>query len=211
MQQINLNQPELWPKPIPFNVRQMAVALVALIVAAGVVIGLLVYDVDRRRAVLAGLEEERDAVQKELAARKAAQKQRQRRLKRLEEEVATLQKRLSGYQQARQAMERRLAAAGKKAALVRGLGEARRGRPDVWLTRFQLNGVGEVDVTLEGRASVPEAIPQYLQAVADQSAFRKGFFQDLSATEPEKSPEEGLQFESRTRFSLRDAQAEGKE
>lgn len=204
MQQINLNQPELWPRPIPFNARQMLLALLLLALVGGGIYGTLLYRVSDQQAALAVLEQERDAVRKELESRQRAHRQRQKALERTEAQVADLKNRLAAYRQGRRAMEQRLAAAGGKAALVRGLGEARRGRPDVWLTRFRMAGVQEVDVTLEGRARVPESIPQYLQAVADQTAFRRGFFRDLTAQEPEKGSEtvRRLEFRSETRFTL---------
>jgi Tfp pilus assembly protein PilN len=208
MRQINLNQPELWPRPIPFSARHMLLALAVLLGVGAAAYGTLHYRIASQQAALSQLEQERESVRAELESRREANRQRQQALERLEGKVDGLRSRLEAYRQGRRAMERRLAAAGKKTALVRGLGQARQGRPHVWLTRFRLAGVGEVDVTLEGRARVPESIPRYLQAVADQSAFRKGFFQDLSAREPEGG-DGRLQFSSKTRFTLEGATENG--
>ncbi|HKJ87832.1 MAG TPA: hypothetical protein VKA48_04935, partial [Gammaproteobacteria bacterium] len=70
-----------------------------------------------------------------------------------------------------------------------------------------LSGVDAVTVDLKGRARIPESIPRYLRAVAAQSTFRKGHFEDLSAKHPsEKEGGKGgrdlLTFHSRTRFHL---------
>ncbi|MFA9462304.1 hypothetical protein [Thiohalorhabdus methylotrophus] len=205
MQQINLNRPELWPKPTPFPARFMALALLAAGAVLGIGLAALEYRQEGAAARLEDARQERQRVQTHLNGLRQAHESRRGELSRLRKEVTELKDRTGTLRRARKAMERRLTAAGSKAELVRALGRARAGMPDIWLTRFALTGVDEVAVELEGRARIPESIPRYLQAVADQTVFRKGFFEDLSAEAPEERTDGLLRFSSRTRFKLDDA------
>ncbi|MEF8793839.1 hypothetical protein [Thiohalorhabdus sp.] len=204
MEQINLNRPELWPRPTPFAARTMAVLLAVLVAA---LVGLYVYQsyrVDRQRQALQAAEDQRDRVQKELQAAEEAHRQRREQLEALRADVADLKERIAAFREAEQALRTRLEAAGSKGELVRALGRARAQQDGVWLTRFRLAGVNPVRLRLEGRADPPEAIPRYLQAVVAQKPYSGGSFRDLKANAPEDGPGGGevLTFHSEAAFPV---------
>lgn len=199
MEQINLNRPELWPRPTPFAARTMAVLLGVLI---AVVAGLYAYQshrVDRQRQALQQAEDRRDRVEGELKGAEEAHQERREQLEALRSEVAGLQERVATLREAERALRTRLKAAGSKGQLVRALGRARARQDGVWLTRFRLEGVNPVRLRLEGKGARPEAIPRYLQAVADQKPYRGGFFRDLNA---QSDGDEVLSFHSEAVFPV---------
>lgn len=206
MEQVNLNQAELWPRPTPFPARSMGVGVAALVV---IIAGIYAYQtllIDRQQAQLAALKGKREQVQRQVAQAEQANRERVASLEALRQEVADLQQRIGLFRRAGSVLNRRLASAGSKARLARGLGQARSGLTGVWLTRFRFDGVAPVTVRLEGRALNPELIPRYLQAVARQPAYNGGFFQDLKASEIEDQALPGddpvLGFESEASFPV---------
>ena len=63
MLQINLNQAELWPKPIPFNARQMALTGLGLVLIAAALLGFLEYRIGAQQDALAAAKEKRQSAQ----------------------------------------------------------------------------------------------------------------------------------------------------
>lgn len=206
MEQINLNRPELWPQPIPFAARAMAWALAALLVAMTGLYGYQQQLLAQQKSTLVQAEDAREQAQQDLKAAEKAHKDRRAALEDLRQRVADLQRRVALFEQAEATLNKRLAAAGSKGELARALGRARSGMSQVWLTRFLLDGVAPVRVRLEGRSLTPEAIPRYLRAVSQETVFRGGFFQDLTASpakdEPGPNGERVLQFHSEAAFPI---------
>ena len=205
MEQINLNRPELWPRPIPFSASAMALSLGARLAGLGALSAFQSLRLDDRRQALAAAEAQRDRLRAELREAQQASQSRQQGLERLRRQVAALQERQAAFRKAERELGQRLRATGRKGALVRGLGRARAEQGGVWLTGFGLEGVAPVTLRLEGRALQPEAIPRYLRAVAGQEGYRGGFFSDLTANtpQPDGSRRDGiLTFQSQATFPV---------
>lgn len=205
MEQVNLNRPDLWEQPVPFNARAMALALGLVVAVLAVVYGYQGYRLGQERAALERVEAEREQVRARLEEVKSSHQRRLQVLEGLRGDVSGLESRLAELRRAEATLSRRLRAAGRKGELVRGLGRARAEQDGVWLTRFRLTGVTPVTLRLEGRALDPELIPRYLQAVSDQAVYRGGFFRDLKASSPKQdggAPPGFLTFESEAAFPL---------
>jgi septal ring factor EnvC (AmiA/AmiB activator) len=206
MEQINLNRPELWPQPTPFAARTMALVLGLVLAAVVAAYAYQGYRAAHQENALAAAEQERQRVRGELQGVEQAHAERRRALEALRGELSDLRQRVATFKRAERALTRRLQAAGSKGELVRALGRARAEQDGVWLTAFRLEGVSPVRLDLEGRALRPEAIPRYLQAVADEEPYRGGFFRDLLAN-ASKGDRAGagndhLSFETRAEFPV---------
>jgi septal ring factor EnvC (AmiA/AmiB activator) len=204
MEQINLYTPELHPKRLwfPANWTAGAAAGVALALAVGT--GYLHWRAATVSDALRDARRELETASNKLEAKRVQFQSRQQGVEELETKVSELRSELQALDGVGDILQQRLRAAGSKARVLKALGQASAGLEGVWLTRITLEGSAPLRVKLTGRTDRPEAVPAYLQRVAEQPVFREGFFQDVTVGDEAKGNSQGgpLRFEAAADFRL---------
>ncbi len=67
---------------------------------------------------------------------------------------------------------------------------ARQHVPGLWLTGFSISGAGEI-VTLEGRSTLPDLVPRYLQKLSTETVLAGTDFQVFRLDRPERDSKKG--------------------
>ncbi len=183
-QQINLYQPIFRKQEKVFSARAMVQGM------AGILAGLLVFYGFGAWQV-SGLEEQRvQAEQRRSEALARIESLRQLHPERTKD--AALEARVQQLTQELHARTQVLTQLGSGAeGNTRGFsthleGLARQRPQPLWLNQIRIAGGGS-DLQLAGSALRPEAVPQYLQRLADEAAFSGARFKHLQIVRPEKS------------------------
>ena len=194
-QEINLYRPELRPRRTLFPARQMALLVALLILGLAGLNAVSWYELDRARKRAANAE-------RGVVAAEARVEEMRRRfpVKKLD---PALKKRLSNRRDAlakNQDVVEKLASGyfGSVEGLSAHLeGFARQHVDGTWLTAVRIAAGGK-GVALEGRALVPELIPEYLDRLSQEPALETQVFSELSLQIADDGLANEVEFDVRT-------------
>ncbi len=167
-QQINLLQPSFRKQPKRFSATAMLYTCTVMLLGIAVVYGLGYWQVRGSPVNLARAEGQQSALAEQLqevsrsfGARAKSQF--------LEKEIASLEALVTAKSQVKDILERGVFANTEGYSKYL-LAFARQHITGVWLTGFVIAGAGE-QLTLEGRTTVPELVPQYMQKLSDEQTL----------------------------------------
>lgn len=176
-QQINLYQPIFRKQQKVFSTLAILQIAGLVVVGFGAIYGVGQYHLARLNAQIADLERQRDAASARLTQFTGQQQQQPaRRSALLEDQLRQAQRELDHKLPLVEAMEQRHR--GNTTGFSRhfaGLGRQRVN--GVWLTRIVVTDGGQVD--LDGHAEQAQLVPQYLQRLSREQAFRGTEFHSL--------------------------------
>lgn len=167
-QQINLYSPIFRRQEKKFSARAMLQAGAVIAAGIGLIAGLGVWQTFSLRADLRAAEEQSAKALKQLEETNRQLKPRAGD-KRLEEEVAKFETILAVSSQAQQELRRDIFGDSRGYSTY-FIALARQSLPDMWLTGIDITGAGE-SVELNGRTTVPERVPQYLQHLSSEKVL----------------------------------------
>jgi hypothetical protein len=182
-QQINLFQPIFRKEPKKFSAKAMLQAGLLVLLGVGLLYGYSQWQVNSLRLELARAEARQTAAAKRLdeMSRKFGKRAKDRLLER---EIARLEGVIAAKSRIKEILESGVF------ANTEGYSEylmafARQHVSGIWLTGFDIGGAGE-KLTLEGRSTVPELVPQYMQRLASEDALSGIEFQVFRMERPEE-------------------------
>ncbi|HWI12669.1 MAG TPA: hypothetical protein VNT02_00365 [Burkholderiales bacterium] len=177
--QINLLNPALRQRRDVVSLRNLAALAGVLVVAMAAVQAYVSHDLTRRRAELASVQEARNARATRMAvlqqaARQGAPSELGAEIRRLEAELRAQREGLSALQSG---------AAGSRQGYADYLRALSRGAlSGLWLTGFTIAGSGEI--TLRGRLSRADLLPEYIQRLSTQPILSGRSFSTLDVAQP---------------------------
>lgn len=167
-QQINLFQPIFRKEPKKFSAKAMLQAGLLVLLGVGLLYGYSQWQVDSLRSEFVRAEKRQTAAAKRLdeMSRKFGKRANDRLLER---EIARLEGVIAAKSRIKDILESGVF------ANTEGYSEylmafARQHVSGIWLTGFDIGGAGE-ELTLKGRSTVPELVPQYMQRLASEKAL----------------------------------------
>ena len=180
-QQINLYRIDFRSPTRTFATVHMVKLAMALVVVMGLVVGGMAYRTAMLRSQLTQYEQEQDALQQSLA------ELNKRFIARagdpaLLNELAKLETLLNAPDTVR-GMLMNDAFGDTEGYSSYFVSFARRAVPGMWLTGVEIVGAGK-QITLRGRATVPERVPQYLQRLSDEKKLAGKEFALFQMTRP---------------------------
>lgn len=182
-QQINLYQAAFRKQPERFSASTLLRASAVVIAAVVLLYAFGRWQLSALRAEVANVEQQHTALLKRLedTQRKFAARAKNEHLDR---EIARMETLIAAKSRVRDILERGVF------ANTRGYSEyllafARQHVNGVWLTGFDIAGAGE-RLTLKGRTTVPELVPQYVQKLANEQTLAGIEFQVFRMERPEK-------------------------
>ena len=182
-QQINLFQPIFRKEPKKFSARAMLQAGLLVLLGVGLLYGYSQWQVNSLRSELARAEARQMAATKrfEEMSRKFGKRAKNRLLER---EITRLESVIAAKSRIKEILE------SGAFANTEGYSEylmafSRQHVSGIWLTGFDIGGAGE-KLTLEGRSTVPELVPQYMQRLASEDALSGIEFQVFRMERPEE-------------------------
>lgn len=180
-QQINLYQPIFRKEPKKFSAKAMLQAGLLVILGVGLLYGYSQWQVNSLRSELARAEKRQTAAAQRLdeMSRKFGKRAKDRLLER---EIARLESLIAAKSRIKDILE------SGAFANTQGYSEylmafARQHVAGIWLTGFDIGGAGEA-LTLKGRSTVPELVPQYMQRLASEKALSGIEFQVFRMARP---------------------------
>lgn len=180
-QQINLYQAIFRKEPKKFSAKTLLQASVLVLVGAALLYSYSHWQARSLRAALAQAERQHAALNKRLeeVSRKFGAQSKSRLLER---EIARLERLIAAKSRIKEILERGVFANtdGYSEYL---LALARQHVSGIWLTGFAIAGAGE-ELTLKGRTTIPEAVPRYMQKLADEDTLSGIEFQVFWMAKP---------------------------
>ncbi len=181
-QQINLYQPIFRKEPKKFSTRTLMQASVLVVVGA---MGLYAYSYWQVRSLQADLvqvQNQQAALNKRLedVSRRLAPQAKSRLLER---EIARLERLIAAKSRVQQILARGVFA-NTDGYSEYMLALARQHVSGIWLTAFAIAGAGD-ELTLKGRTTTPELVPQYMQRLADERSLAGIEFQVFRMARPQ--------------------------
>ncbi|MEZ4601441.1 MAG: hypothetical protein R2940_16760 [Syntrophotaleaceae bacterium] len=183
-QQINLYQPELFEKKVPFCSGMMALTLAAFFLLLLAVGAASSWRLSRLESELAGLRESQDA-----ATRRISDYQLRYPPRVADPELIQKIEKMASDRQARIALLQMLTSGqpGNSQGFSEHLtGLAQQDLASVWLRRIRLAAGGD-QLLLEGSTTRASDVPLYLQGLTRQQAFTGREFEHLQLNRSEKS------------------------
>lgn len=187
MQQINLYQPIFRKQEKIFSAKTMVQG--AALVLAGMLLfyAYAAWQTYRLENQVTQFARQRDEVAQQVGELARNLPERSKDLA-LEQEVVRLRADLRDKQRVvAQLADRRSGNTVGYAAHLEGL--ARQRLPQLWLTQIALRGGGSV-IELRGSAFHPEQVPQYVQRLSAEDAFRGVEFRQFTLSRPEETPQQ---------------------
>lgn len=187
MQQINLYQPIFRKQEKPFSAKTMVKGVALILLGMSLFYAYTTWRTHRLENEATQLTRMRDNAAQRLAELVRTVPKRSKDPA-LEQEVARLRAELRDKQRvAAKLVESLSGNLVGYAAHLEGL--ARQRPPQLWLTRIALRGSGSV-IELRGSALHPAQVPQYLQRLSAEDAFRGVEFRQFTLSRPEKTPQQ---------------------
>lgn len=188
MQNINFYQPALRKQAAKFSARAMVQAGAVLTVAVVAIYVFSLSQISALRVKAESAEQQRAVAAQQLV--KGTQGLTAGNTSGSDEvQIETLQKQVLAYERLQRMIDAEGLGntAGHSGILV---ALARRNVPGMWLTHFEISGRGET-LLLEGRSSVAQLVPQYLQSLAQEPHFTGTEFRLFQILRPEVTARPG--------------------
>lgn len=177
--QINLLNPALRRRRVVVSLRHLGLVVAVAVLAMALGQAYLAHDLSRARTTLAAIQDAHDARVARLAKLQGAE--RPGDASALGAEIRRLESELRAQQEGLAAL--RSGAVGARAGYAEYLRALSRGAVHgLWLTGFTIAGSG--DITLHGRLTRAEFLPQYIQRLSGEPVLRGRTFATLDVTQP---------------------------
>lgn len=177
--QINLLNPALRRRRVLVSLRHLALGVAVAVAAMALGQAYLAHDLSRARSALAATRDAHDARVARLAKLQGAE--RQGDASALGAEIRRLESELRAQQEGLAAL--RSGAVGARGGYAEYLRALSHGAVQgLWLTGFTVAGSG--DITLRGRLTRAELLPQYIQRLSGEAVLSGRTFATLDVTQP---------------------------